>query len=400
MRWTSWLSRSRSRRFSVAGLDVGPDACSLVVLSGSPSQPDSVCCAERLKLPDGLVAHGEVLKTVEFGVWLRRYLDAGDYQPELAYLGLDSACVSNHLVSLAAGFSPGDVAFQLQAEVQSVLPDYVPEMCIDYNLDTEASLEGEQRYLVQAAPRLRVEALQRVAKYAGLKAVVVEPRQDAAQRTEQSHALADFPQASAALALQCDEAFGLALRAWYKQGVNFLPHREDTQHVLRRAWLLGVAVCAMGGAFLAAGFAIVMASAADSKHPALTDLAASTRAFDEAQKAYAQAKAVQDSRTEQARWFKTRQDLQSQSLQWSRVLSQAARGVWVASVKQQGTRWTVQGEALSSMHAQQLVQQLKALDIWAQAPELPQLQVLPAVSTTGLPVWQFRIEADLKVGVR
>jgi hypothetical protein len=71
----------------------------------------------------------------------------------------------------------------------------------------------------------------------------------------------------------------------------------------------------------------------------------------------------------------------------------------VAHVSQQGTRWTVQGEALSSKHAQHLVQQLKALDIWAQAPELPHLQVLPAVSTTGLPVWQFRIEADLKVGV-
>jgi hypothetical protein len=91
--------------------------------------------------------------------------------------------------------------------------------------------------------------------------------------------------------------------------------------------------------------------------------------------------------------------LQSHSLQWSRVLSQAAQGVWVSSVKQQGTRWTVQGEALSSSHAQQLVQQLKVLDIWAQAPELPQLQVTPVVPSTGLPVWQFRIEADLKEGV-
>jgi hypothetical protein len=96
--------------------------------------------------------------------------------------------------------------------------------------------------------------------------------------------------------------------------------------------------------------------------------------------------------------LKTRQGLQAQSLQWSRVLSQATQGVWVASVKQQGTRWTVQGEALSSGHAQQLVAQLKALDIWAQAPELPHLRVTPATSRTGLPVWQFRIEADLKVG--
>ncbi len=399
MRWTSWLLRSRPRRLCVVGLDVGPDACSLVVLSGSPSQPDTVCCAERLALPEGLVAHGEVMQSVELGLWLRTYLEAGDYQPKRAYLGLDSACVSNHLVSLAAGLSPDDVVFQLQAEVQSLLPDYATEVCMDYSLDTEPAPAGEQRYLVQAAPRLRVDALQRVAQLAGLNAAAVEPRQDAVHRTALGDTLAALPQASTALALQCDEAFGLALRAWHDEGANFLPHRENTQHVLRRAWLLGVAVCAMGGAFLAAGFAMVMASAAESKQRHASDVVASARAFDEAQKAHPHTKVLHERRAEQTRWLKARQDLQSQSLQWSRVLSQAAHGVWVASVKQQGTRWTVQGEALSSKHAQQLVQQLKALDIWAQAPELPQLQVMPAVSTTGLPVWQFRIEADLKVGV-
>ena len=168
--------------------------------------------------------------------------------------------------------------------------------------------------------------------------------------------------------------------------------------MLRRAWLLGVAVCAMGGAFLAAGFAMVMASAAQEKHPHRVDVVASSQALEEARKAHAQVKAAQERKTEQARWLKARQDLQSQSLQWSRVLSHAAQGVWVTSVKQQGARWTVQGEALSSTHAQRLVKQLKTLDIWAQAPELPQLHVMPSVSTTGLPVWQFRIEAGLKVG--
>ena len=399
MRWTSWLHRSRPRRVSVVGLDIGPEVCSLVVLSGSPSQPDSVCCAETLDLPEGLVVHGEVLQSVALGQWLRTYLDAGDYQPSEAYIGLDSACVSNHIVTLGASLVADDVAFQLQFEVQSVLPEYVGEVCIDYAVDTEPAAAGEQGYLVQAAPRSKVEALQRVAQAAGLKARVIESRYDAALRTEQSHALATLPPASVALALQCDEAFGLALRAWHEGGTNFLPHREDTQHVLRRAWLLGMAVCAMGGAFLAAGFALVMGSAAETKHDHLGDAVASARAYDDAQKTHAQAKAVDERRADQVRWFKARQALQSQSLQWSRVLSHAAQGVWVASVKQQGTRWTVQGEALSSTHAQQLVQQLKTLDIWAKAPELPQLQVTPAVSTTGLPVWQFRIEADLKVGV-
>jgi len=78
MRWTSWLLRSHPRRLSVVGVDIGPDVCSLVVLSGTPTQPDSVCCAERLNLPDRLVAHGEVLQSADFGQWLRTYLDAGD----------------------------------------------------------------------------------------------------------------------------------------------------------------------------------------------------------------------------------------------------------------------------------------------------------------------------------
>jgi hypothetical protein len=307
--------------------------------------------------------------------------------------------VSNHIVTLAAGLSADDVVFQLQAEVQSVLPEYAPEVCIDYTVDNAPYSEGEQGYAVQAAPRTQVEALQRVARAAGLIARAIEPRHDAACRTAQSHALTTLPPASVALALQCDEAFGLALRAWHDEGVNFLPYRKDAQHVLRRACFLGVAVSAMGGAFLAAGFAMAMASATEAKHSHLGDTTASTRAFDEAQKAHAQVKAEDERRVAQARWLKTRQDLQSQSLQWSRLLSQAAQGVWVASVQQQGTRWTVQGEALSSSHAYQLVQQLKALDIWEQAPNLSQLQVTSAVSTTGLPVWRFRIEADLKEGL-
>jgi hypothetical protein len=307
--------------------------------------------------------------------------------------------VSNHIVTLAAGLSADDVVFQLQAEVQSVLPEYAPEVCIDYTVDNAPSSEGEQGYAVQAAPRTQVEALQRVARAAGLIARAIEPRHDAACRTAQSHALTTLPPASVALALQCDEAFGLALRAWHDEGVNFLPYRKDAQHVLRRACFLGVAVSAMRGAFLAAGFAMAMASATEAKHSHLGDATASARAFDEAQKAHAQVKAEDERRVAQARWLKTRQDLQSQSLQWSRLLSQAAQGVWVASVQQQGTRWTVQGEALSSSHAYQLVQQLKALDIWEQAPKLSQLQVTPAVSTTGLSVWRFRIEADLKEGL-
>jgi type IV pilus assembly protein PilN len=382
------------------GVDIGPEACSWVVLSGSTRQLDSVNCAQRVVLPDGLVRAGEVLQPQALGQWLRTQLDAGDYQPSQVFIGLDSACVSHHTITLTAGLRPADVAFQLQAEVQSVLPPDAAEVCIDYIADPRpASAGDEQSYEVQAAPRPQVDALQQLVQAAGLKVRVIEPRHDAARRTEEHHVLAALPPASVALALQCNEAFGLALRAWHDEGVNFLPHRQDAQRALRRAWTLRMALWAVAGALLVAGFAVAVASAAENNRQHLGDAAATAREFDDAQKAHVQAKAAHERRAAQARWLKTRQDLQSHSLQWSRVLSQAAQGVWVYSVKQQGTRWTVQGEALSSSHAQQLVQQLKALDIWAQAPELPQLQVMPVVPSTGLPVWQFRIEADLKEGV-
>jgi hypothetical protein len=59
----------------------------------------------------------------------------------------------------------------------------------------------------------------------------------------------------------------------------------------------------------------------------------------------------------------------------------------------------VKGEALSAAQAQHLAQQLKGLDIWAQAPELRHLELTPPQSATGLSVWHFRIEANLKAGV-
>jgi len=144
MRWTSWLPQPRSSRFSVLGFDLGPEVCSLVVLTGSPSQPDSVCCAERLDLPEGLVAEGEVLRSQALGLWLKSFLEAGDYQPEVAYFGLDGAVISNHLVTLAAGLSPADVSFQLQAEVQSLMPVHVGEVCIDFTPDTAPSPTGRR----------------------------------------------------------------------------------------------------------------------------------------------------------------------------------------------------------------------------------------------------------------
>ncbi len=399
MRWTSWWPHSRQRRLSVVGLDVSADACHWVVLTGSPEQPERVCCAEPLNLPEAWVLHGDVLQPQALGQWLRAALRAAGHRPEAMYLGLDDACVSHHTVTLVAGLSDADVAFQLQAEVQSRGASDAAEVCMDYRLDPQSGPAGEQRYRVQTVPRERVEMWQRVAAAAKLEAVLLEPRSDAALRARGRETFGTLPLAGKTTSKSCGPALGLALRAWHEGEFNFFPYRQKQQQVQRHAWVLGVAVCAMGGAFLAAGLTLVALSVAENKQPNPVEVARAARAQDEAKKNHALATAAQQHNAELTRWKQARQEWQAQSLQWSRVLSQAAQGVWVLSVKQQDTRWTLQGEALTSDHVQHLVQQLKALDIWAQAPELPHMDVVPALSTTGLPVWQFRIEANLKAGV-
>lgn len=399
MRWTTGWPRLRSRPRCVVGLDIGTQACEVLVLRGSANRPESVCCAEQLNLPEAWVVDGEVRQAAAFGQWLRSYLASQQCVPNAAYLGLDSDWVTNHRITLAEGLLPEDESFQLQAEAQSLLPDGAAEVCIDFVKEASPTATEPPRFQVQAAPRHQVQALQHLAQAAGLHAMGVEPRHEAVQRAQASDVINVLPPTSRALAAQCHAAFGLALRAWSEEGTNFLPYREQARRRAQRAWVLTMSCYATGGAFAAAGFALAMADAAQSQHPPVSDLAASARAYDEAKQAHTDALAKETLRQEQVRWLASRQALQSQSLQWSRVLSSAAQGVWVESVTQQAARWTVQGEALSPRHAQQLLQQLKALDIWAQAPELPLLQAAPERSKVGVTVWHFRIEAGLKVGL-
>ncbi len=377
MRWPFWLPRSHPRRLCVVGLDVGPEVCRLVVLVGTPTRPESVCCAEPLSLPEGLVTQGEVLQPLALGQWLHTYLEAKGYQPQAMCVGLNDVWVSHHTVSLTAGLSEDDVVFQLQAEVQSVLPDGAAEVCVDYDVMPEPAEAGELLYQVQAVPRARMETVLRVAEAAGWFALVVAPRR-------------------AALASPVDEAFGLALGAWRETAVNFLPHRSFMQALLPYVWWLHVGVSVIVATSLTVGSVGVFFSVPETKPQHTHEWVSAARAYETAQQAHTQAKAAQQRGVEQSHWLQAHQALPSQSLVWSRVLGQAAQGVRVVRLTQQAAHWTVHGEALSPSHAQQLVAQLKALDIWAQAPELLQLHVMPAASPAGLPVWQFRIEANLK----
>lgn len=380
MHWPVWgLPYSDSRRFCVVGLAVGSEACHLVVWEGTLKGPIGVVWAESLCLPAGWVLHGEVWQPLVMGQWLSVHMNAKGYRPEGVYLSLDDRFVAHHTVALAAGMSRDDVEFQLQAELQAMFSEEAQPMCVDFDVIDESVEPGEQLYLVHAVPRDRVQTMQRMAKAAGWSVWGVVPSR-------------------AAMALPCDAACLAALGAWRETAVNFLWHRS-AQHLLLPRILWGrVALSAVSGMFLAVVAILVLTLWPDATPQDAADTVASAHAYVDAQQAYNHAHAMQSRGQAQMRWLQSSQNVSSQSWQWHRVLGQATQGVWVIRVHQQGKHWTVQGEALSPDHVRLLLEQLKTLDIWTQVPETQQLHILPARSRTGLPVWQFRLEADLKVG--
>lgn len=401
MHWKSWLPGKRRR--CVLGFDVGLTSCRLVVLSGSMAHPDQVCGAEQLRFPeDDWVTQGHVWRAEELGQWLRVYVQQGDYDVEGMYVCLDDACISHHRVTLPADLSEDDVTFQVLAEVQAVLGVSAAELSVDFGWEPASevsSLEDSSRtrmYRVAAVPRFRVEALQRVAKAAHIKLCAVEGYGEAVRRTQATETFATLPPVGVAMALQCEAAFGLALGAWGSRVFNFLPHRAMADIALRQAWWLGIVACVVGGACLATGFALVMASAATLTLGAAANREAIAARHLAAQTAHTQAQLAQQQREQHTQWQQTQQVLNLQTVQWVRVLDQGAQGVSVTRVEQHGARWQLQGEALSSAHASQVAHQLAALAIWTKPPALSHLQIKTAPLTTGLPVWQFRIDAELK----
>ena len=401
----AWLRRLTARRRCVAGLDVSADGIQLVILAGDAQSADTVCAAEKLSMPSAWVVDGVVHAPQALARWLKQYLQANDYAVERWFIGLADEQVRYHFVSLSAALTPDDVAFQLQQETRQVFADHASTFALDYEVEMEADTASiaSFRYLVGACPQDCADSWLEVAHAGGLLLAALEPRRDALTRLGQAHLTGCMPAASVALALQCDAAFGLALAEWGKVSYNFLPHRSLWFKALRRAWWVGMAVCAMGGAMLAAGFALVMTASADASQLRLRQGQPAAQILAQAQRDHQQAQEVQKLQTQRALWVRHRQANQAQSMAWSQALSRASQGVWVSHIQQQGEHWLLEGEALSSQHAQRLLGSLKALDIWAKPPQLPQLQlgssaVLGAANANSSPVWIFRIEAELKAG--
>ena len=193
-------------------------------------------------------------------------------------------------------------------------------------------------------------------------------------------------------------ALGLALSAWTPPEFNFFPYRDMAKKAERLAWLRLACACCVAGACLAVVWVMTLHSMTDAlqaKWPP-SERVAATRAHQAAKQTLDQLNHVTQRANAQADWLAKQQGLQAATLTWHRLLGQPAPGVWVSQVTQKGAQWSVQGEALSSHHAQQWVRGWGELDIWAKPPQLPAVQLTQAVSHQGVPVWRFQVEAELK----
>jgi hypothetical protein len=295
------------------------------------------------------------------------------------------------------------VAFQLQQETRQVFAEHARTFALDYEMDPDApeAASTSVRYLVGACPQVCADSWLAVAQAGGLSLAALEPRRDALARVSQPHLTQRMAQASLTLVLHCEAALGLALAGWGQVSYNFLRHRPLGFIALCRAGWIGIGVCAMGGAMLAAGFALVMTASVHAMQHRLQQGQPAARVLAQAREKHERAQAAQKLQAQQDQWLHKRQTAQAQSLAWTEALTQASQGIWISHIQQRGEHWWLEGEALSSQHAQRLLGHLKALDIWVKAPELPHLQlgtsaVAGQTTTSRSSVWIFRIEAELK----
>jgi hypothetical protein len=404
-----WPHRRR-QTLVVGGFNVWGDVAHLVVLTGSTHAAGRVLCAEILALPEGSVVQGQLAQPEVLGLWLKDWLSRRDIHLNGLYVAVPDAEVNRGDLSLPFDLQPDDVAFQMAAELQAT-PD-APALCWDYREDDrffpaasatpnpDATLLEDQRvYSWATVPRTRVDAWQQFALSAGLRLLAVKPHDDAEANTHNHALMAQLPPAQVGLAIQHGTALGLALGAWHESGFNFLPHRAMKQRALRRHWLQRMAAGTLSGALLALGAAVWITQMATKLSDETGDIVAVEQDLKEVRNAQKQAQTALTEAQVLAQWLQGQADVQQQTQQWSRVLAQHSQGLWVSEVKQQQAHWWVKGEALSAAQAQHLAQQLKGLDIWVQAPELRHLELAAPQSATGLSVWHFRIEADLKAGV-
>jgi hypothetical protein len=363
----------------VAGLAFGLDGAWVVVVEGSLESAQHCACVEPLVLPDGLVQGAYVVDPLALGPWLQVWFTQHGWQPQGLCLALDDAWLTRQTVTLSAQLSERELAHTQDTDPAQV--------CWTYQVVAAAPSEASAAQVSYALGFLApdpVRRLQDMARAAGVRAWVIEPRSDAAQRA-QAHPLAQTwvqDWTNEAASPSAHVALGLALAAWAETGLNFLPHRRWARQRRQRAWAQHLVMVMAASAALTLSLTALFSAATREQQHSLRDpdsLALAQQQLDA-----------------QRQWLQAQQAQQQQTVQWHAALAQADTSLKVTHVHQQDAHWVIQGEALAAARVQQWSRQLATLPVWQRAPELHQLQYVRSPSGSGAWVWHFRIEADVK----
>ena len=383
--WDGLLMNKQLRRptsRTILMLDLQPDALVLQVLTGSELGAEQGRGAVCLIPPAPLWANGEMLMPELLGEWVGEWLQVhlkeqafSVAQIDGVYVVLDNAFISAQNIQLPVNLSEQDIAFQLLAEVRAVLPADAPEVCFDYvSLRNKIhSAKEHQIFEVRSVAKAHVDAAYRLAKGLGARLCGVL-----------MHEALNSSQASS---------------NWQLPRFNFMPHCMHTRHAKQLVLSKQLGRFALVGVVFAMGLSMLFSQLTQAKTADMLDASEVAATYAKTQQAYEDALKTQQREVDQTREMQVRLGLQQQTLQWSRVLRERTDGIWVLNVQQQGARWTMEGEALSASHVQHMLQHLQALNVWLKPPELTRLEVAQGVSVTGVPVWQFRVDADLKAGI-
>ena len=392
------LSRLLSRpakRQCVAGLDLGPNGAWLVVLNGALSGADTVCCCELLEPPDGLLLGTQLLDPFALGHWLKRRLNDKGLYPDGLCLSVDDACLTRQVLALSAQLSERDIAFQLAAELPLGELTDASHLCWTY---TQVAPEGNppspavHAYALAWLAHEPVQRLISVAKAAGIRAWVVEPRSDAMHRAEQRVCAASH--SFAPMAPHAQAAFGLALSAWAEMGMNFLPHRRWARQRRQRAWLQRLGLALGLGVGLGATATAALAHWVQSQQVLLADQVRIAETLAKARDTQQSLQGMDKQLRAHRQWMQARLNQQRHTVLWHAGLADA--GVWVSRLSQHQSHWVVQGEALSADQVRQWAVKLSQQPVWKNPPEVSQLQFKRSTSASRGWVWHFHLEADLK----
>ena len=386
-------------RFCSAGVSLSDGRIQLVVIAGAGDGPQEIYCAEHLAAPHHLILDSSLIKPLELGAWLKKYLIERDLEPQHISFSVSQTEVSSCELTLPAELSQEDLAFQLTAELLQGHLELADQFSVDYqavDVDATTNPSGNVAYRAAMIKSEHLTAFKQCAKAASLPIYAIETSASALQRLMAFGEFLNQSHVTAAGVLLCQEACGLALSPWAQdEAFNFYPYRLELLQRQHRHWAFQMLAGLGLGVLLSATLSACLAYKAEAVMGNMTEGHAISQALSRSKLKQQALQQTLDKKIKAQEWLDSHNEKQRQAQIWHLALSQMGSGIWISDIQVQHANWVIQGESLSAESVHQAIEQLGALPVWVQKPALEQLKLS---SEAAMPVWGFKALGELKGG--